>query len=165
MFMGDFGHIKMAVKCKLFKQYCCSYYGAPLWDLQSKSVGYICIAWHKALRQLWGQAPLTHGDVVSLSDSLPLLVNLKQRFKTFIHEALNHNSPVISRVAKLSIKNSWSNCGGNYCHIRYEYNMHEDVSASDIGCGWQAGVTNGRISDLSVLSDMTEIRNGLRTFF
>ena len=29
MFMGDFGHIKTAVKCKLFKQYCCSYYGAP----------------------------------------------------------------------------------------------------------------------------------------
>ena len=49
MFMGDFGHIKTAVKCKLFKQYCCSYYGAPLWDLQSKSVGNICIAWRKAL--------------------------------------------------------------------------------------------------------------------
>ena len=38
MFMGDFGHIKTAVKCKLFKQYCCSYYRAPLWDLQSKGV-------------------------------------------------------------------------------------------------------------------------------
>ena len=75
MFMGDFGHTKTAVKFKLFKQYCCSYYGAPLWDLQSKSVGNICIAWRKALRQLWGLASLTHGDAVSLvSDSLPLLV-------------------------------------------------------------------------------------------
>ena len=46
----------------------------------------------------------------------------------FIHKALNHKSPVISSVAKLSIQNPWSNCGGNYCHIRYEYNMHEDVS-------------------------------------
>ena len=25
MFMDDFGHIKTAVKCKLLKQYCCSY--------------------------------------------------------------------------------------------------------------------------------------------
>ena len=103
MFMGDYGHIKTAVKCKLFKQYCCSYYGAPLWDLQSKSVGNIlCIVvWHKALRQLWGLAPLTHGDVVLLlSDSLQLLVNLKQRFIKFIHKALNHKSPVISSVAK-----------------------------------------------------------------
>ena len=47
----------------------------------------------------------------------------------FIHKALNHMSPVISSVVKLSIKNPWLNCGGNYCHIRYEYNMHEDVTA------------------------------------
>ena len=78
MFMGDFGHIKTAVKCKLLKQYCCSYYGTPLWDLQSKSVNNICIAWRKALSKLLRLTPLIHSDVVSLlSDSLPLLVNLK----------------------------------------------------------------------------------------
>ena len=55
MFIADFGHIKTNVKCNLFKQYCCSYYGAPLWDLQSKSVGTICTVWRKALRKLWGQ--------------------------------------------------------------------------------------------------------------
>ena len=105
-----------------------------LWDLQSKSVGNICIAWHKALRQMWGLASLTHGDVVSLlSDSWPLLINLKQRFIKFIHKALNHKSPVISSVAKLSIQNPSSNCGGNYCHMRYEYRMHDDVSASVTG--------------------------------
>ena len=66
---------KTNVKCNLFKQYCCSYYGAPLWDLQSKSVGTICTAWRQALRKLWGLAPLTHSDVIALlSDSLPLLV-------------------------------------------------------------------------------------------
>ena len=85
MFMGDFGHTKTAVKCKLFKSNCWSYYGTLLWDLLSKSVGHICIAWRKSFRQLWGLAPLTHGDVVSLlSDSLPLLVNLQQRFSLFI---------------------------------------------------------------------------------
>ena len=47
----------------------------------------------------------------------------------FIHKSLNHMSPVISSFTKLSIKNPWSHCGGNYCHIRHEYNMHEDVSA------------------------------------
>ena len=50
IFMGDFGHIKTVVKCNLFKQYCCSYYGAPFWDLLSKSVDNICIALRKALR-------------------------------------------------------------------------------------------------------------------
>ena len=85
------------------------------------------------------------------------MVNLKQRFIKFIHEALNHKSPVISSVAKLSIQNPWSNCGGNYCHIRYEYNMHEDVSASFIGRVWQASMSDERIPVASVLFDMIEI--------
>ena len=50
-----------------------------------------------------------------------------------------------------------------YCHICYEYNMHEDVSASAIGRVWQAGMSDERLSDVSVLSDMIEIRNGLKT--
>ena len=70
---------------------------------------------------------------------------------------------MISSVAKLSIQNPWSNCGGNYCHIRCKYNMHEDVSAGDAGHVWQAGVSDERISDVSVLSDMTEMRNGFKT--
>ena len=86
-----------------------------------------------------------------------------KRFMKFFHKALNHKSPVINSVAKLSIQNPWSNCGGNYCHIRYEYNMHEDVSASVTGRVWQVGVSDERLSDVSVLSDMIEIRNGLKT--
>ncbi len=33
MFMFDFGHTYSFVKSKLFKKYCCSFYGAPLWFL------------------------------------------------------------------------------------------------------------------------------------
>lgn len=164
MFMADFGHIKTNVKCNLFKQYCCSYYGAPLWDLQSKSVGTICTAWRKALRKLWGLAPLTHGDVIALlSDSLPLLVILKQRFSKFIHKAMNHNSPIINSVAKLSIANPWSNCSANYRHILNECDTMYDVSVHDIGRVWQAGLSNVTISNVNVLSEMLDIRNGFKT--
>ena len=38
MFMCNFGHVYSFVKCKLFKQYCCSFYGAPLWILDSNSI-------------------------------------------------------------------------------------------------------------------------------
>ena len=64
----------------------------------------------------------------------------------FIHKALTHKSPLISSVTKLSIQNPRSNCGGSYCHIRYEYNMREDASASVIGRVWQAAcLTKGYI--------------------
>ena len=45
--------------------------------------------------------------VVSLlSDSLPLLVNLKQRFMTFIHKALSHKSLVLCSVAVVYFMNT-----------------------------------------------------------
>ena len=143
MFMTDFDHIKTNIKCNVFKQYCCSYYGAPLWDLQSKSVGTICTAWRNALRKLCGPAPLTHGDVIALlSDSLLLLVILKQRFSKFIHKAMNHNSAIINSVAKLSIANLWSNCSANYRQILYECDTMYDVSVHNIDRVWQAGLSN-----------------------
>ena len=42
--MADFGHTKMYVNWYLLKQYCYYYYGAPIWDLQSKCIGTCCIA-------------------------------------------------------------------------------------------------------------------------
>ncbi len=124
MFMADFGQIHSFVKCKLFKQYCCTYYGSPLWLFSSKKVDSICIAWRKALRKIWGLSPLTHCDILPvLSDCLPLEVSLKQRFMKFIMKAIDHKSPVISNVAKISLQNPWSNCGINYCNIMYEYHV------------------------------------------
>ena len=113
---------------------------------------------------MWGLAPLTHGDVIALlSDSLPLLVILKQRFSKCIHKAMNHNSPIINSVAKLSIANPWSNCRANYHHILNECNTMYDVSVYDIGRVWQAGLSNVTISNVNVLTQMLDIRNGFKT--
>ena len=49
IFKADFGHIKSSLQCTLFKQYCCSFYGAPIWQLRSNAVMNICTSWRKAL--------------------------------------------------------------------------------------------------------------------
>ncbi len=66
LFKADFGHIHPYVQCKLFKQYCCSFYGAPLWLLCSQGVSDTCIAWRKALRKIRKLSTITHCDVVAL---------------------------------------------------------------------------------------------------
>ncbi len=47
LFMVTFGHSYALVKNQLFKQYCCSYYGAPLWNMHVYEN--ICVVWRKAL--------------------------------------------------------------------------------------------------------------------
>ncbi len=49
LFMSDFEHIYSFLKGQLFRQYCCSFYGAPFRYLKSDGVEAICVAWRKAL--------------------------------------------------------------------------------------------------------------------
>ncbi len=81
LFKADFGHIHQYVQCKHFKQYCCSFYVASLWLLFSQGLSDACIAWRKALGNIWKLSPMTHCDVVALvAESKPLEVSLGQRF-------------------------------------------------------------------------------------
>ncbi len=52
LLMSDFGGLYSFIKCKLFKESCCSFYGSKLWILASKICCDICIAWQKALKML-----------------------------------------------------------------------------------------------------------------
>ena len=63
IFMSDLGQLSYTVKCKLFNQYCCSFYGSALWSLKSTIVEYMCVDWRKALRSLWRVDPRTHCDL------------------------------------------------------------------------------------------------------
>ena len=62
--MSDFGQLSYIVKCKLFNQYCCSFYGSRLWSLKSIIVESMCVDWRKASRSLWRVDPRTHCDLI-----------------------------------------------------------------------------------------------------
>ena len=37
-FISNFGHTYSLINCSLFKQFCCSFYGSPLWNLNGPGV-------------------------------------------------------------------------------------------------------------------------------
>ena len=81
MFMSNFSSLSASMRNALFNQFCCSFYGSPLWLLTSGSVQSLCINWRKALRSLWKLSPRTHCDIITaLSQNMPLIVNLEKRF-------------------------------------------------------------------------------------
>ena len=85
LFRADFGRLPPAMQCKLFRAYCCSFYGAPLWNLQSSAFNRVCVSWRKCLRSMWRISPMSHCDVVALlSECKPLEVGIKQRFCKFV---------------------------------------------------------------------------------
>ena len=71
MFIANFGQLHSFIKIKLFSQFCCSFYGSPLWYLNGAAVQLLCVGWRTSFRSLWRVHPRTHCDVImALSDQI-----------------------------------------------------------------------------------------------
>ena len=79
--MSDFGQLSYTVKCKLFNQYCCSFYGLLLWSLKSTLVESMCVDWRKVFMSLWHVDPRTHCDLITtVSTQILLILCLKKMY-------------------------------------------------------------------------------------
>ena len=85
--MSDFGQLSYIVKCKLCNQYCCSFYGSPLWSLTSTLVESVCVDWRQALRYLWRVDPRTHCNLITaVSNQIPLILSMtKYLYNLYLH--------------------------------------------------------------------------------
>ncbi len=115
LFISDYGHIYSFKKKELFRQYCCSYHGSPLWPLQSHGVESLCVAWRKALRIIWKVHPQTHcGVIAALSGQKPLILSLRARFVNYFSKCLKNYNNVVKSVACICKSNPMSCAGNNY---------------------------------------------------
>ena len=48
--MANFGHLQAHVLCKIFKTFCCNFYGSPIWDINSPGFRKICTTWNVGVR-------------------------------------------------------------------------------------------------------------------
>ena len=58
--MSHYSHLQPAMLCRLFKLYCCSFYGSFLWQYNYKGFEKICITWNKAVRKMYSLPYDTH---------------------------------------------------------------------------------------------------------
>ncbi len=153
MSMCDFGQTYYFVKSKLFKIYCCSFYGAPLWLLYGSAVKDLCVAWRKALRKVWNVLPQTHNKTLPLlSDSMLLDISLKARFRKFAKKTICHKNKVISYVMKIAVSNPWSVVGRNYRNLCGEENVLND--------SWNESITQDEICEIISLKELINVRDG-----
>ncbi len=119
--MSDFGHIYSFLKGQLFRLYCCSFHGAPLWYLKSDGVQAICVTLRKALRTIYKMHPATHCDIITaLSRQMPLLSNLA-RFGKFFKKCREHKNNIVKAAATAALVNPMSCAGRNYIYIHYTH--------------------------------------------
>ena len=129
-FISNFGHTYSFIKCSLFKQFCCSFYGSPLWNLNGPGIQSLCVDWRKSLRSLCRVHPMTHCDaIVALSVQFPIKVSLERRFIRFIKKCLSSYNSIVNVISHIAICNPMSTAGKNYRSVldaNGDYNTNQN---------------------------------------
>ena len=161
IFRADFGHLSSDIQCKLFMSYCCSYYGAPLWDLESNIFKRICAAWRKALRTIWKISPMSHCDLVALlSNNKPLEVNIKQRFSKFAENIYKYGSNSLIAIADAALQNPNSVFCNNFNNVMGHNNFDFTNTRYKLYHDWTESVSDDIMARVNVLKEMLSVRNG-----
>ncbi len=161
IFSADFGHIYPFWQCRLFTQYCCSFYGTPLWNFVHYNN--ICTIWRKALRKMWHVSPMIHCNIITLlSESKPLELGLMQRFYKFGKTIFQKGSPLIQSIDNIAIYKPRSAFGMNYCEIRCKDDDDFNTAHVMIDQNWNDSLNYQMIQSVNVLKDMIDVRDSVK---
>jgi len=97
-----FGSCYTRTKYRLFCIYCTSFYGSPLWNLESKDMEYFYVAWRKCVRKIWSIPNMTHCNLLPhICDCLPINMQLLSRFGVFFSSCLFSDNILVNICAKM----------------------------------------------------------------
>jgi hypothetical protein len=88
--------------CFLFKSYCTSYYGSPLWKLDVNSLEDFCICWRKAVRKLLGLNSRTRSKFLPhVLNVIEVRSELISRFSSFYLKLIKSENSLVSTCCSL----------------------------------------------------------------
>jgi hypothetical protein len=118
----------------LFRSYCTSFYGSPLWPLDDASLGRLSIAWRRSLKRVWRVSPLTHSVLIPLiNNCAPLKIQFLLRFCTFIKSCMISTNPILTLLTSIAQK-SFSISGCNIRSLCHSLNIPTLHDLLEINC-------------------------------
>ena len=134
--MSKFKHCTLGVKYKLFKSFCMSLYGCPLWDTSSKPMESFYVAWRKCIRSLFHLPKRTHCDILpGICMDIPVDIAVDKRICKFIHGLLASSNKCIATGAEMCVSGSNSIICNNVMRICYKYGLTvNDLKEMPLSC-------------------------------
>ena len=122
MFLNKFKRLKVSTKKKLFKNYCCSYYGTMLFCLESKDIQEVCTAHRKGIRKVFNLPYRTHCKYLPIIGEMPEAHSwfCKRFLKMFVKSWRSSNN-LINYISHVVI-NEHSIWGKNIRYLLYKLN-------------------------------------------
>jgi len=123
--LGNYGGVQSEILCRLFRNFCCSFYGSQLWDLQSSGFHSCCVQWNKAVRRLLRLPYRTHTWLLGpLIEQPHIRTQLAVKTLRFVDRMINSPNNVISVIGNIAKRCALSPIGKNIAYLKYKYNIH-----------------------------------------
>ncbi len=122
---GSYGGLQRPVLCKLFKSYCCAFYGSQLWTLDSNGFRSCCVQWNKAVRKVLRLPYRTHTWLLGpLMDQCHISIQLYVKSLRFIYSMINSENDTVAFVGSLVRHNANSPIGRNVSFLKHNFNIN-----------------------------------------
>ena len=124
LLLRQFGKACCDVKYYLFKSYCMSLYGCPLFCFASKHISKLYVCWRKCIRRLFDLPTRTHCQLLHhICQDSPIDVQLANRFIKFFTCAYNSQNEGVALCAKLALYGSRSNVSDSINFICTKFSL------------------------------------------
>ncbi len=112
--LHSFAGTDPSVKTKLFQSFCLSLYGSALWNLSSRNLRIIEVAFNGILRRIWNVPPRTHTAILHCLAGFRSISNtVFSRSKSLLSSALLCSSTAVKTVFSESASSMHSFLGFN----------------------------------------------------
>ena len=117
--MANFGHLQAHVLCKIFKTFCCNFYGSPIWDINSPGFRKICITWNIGVRTVLKLPFDTHSYFLGpLLRQNHIRHQLQVRSIRFLYNMYYSNNTIVRSCFNHAIVNVNSCIGAKLAFLR-----------------------------------------------
>ena len=123
--MTKFGSCTADIRSFMFRTYCTSFYGSPLWRLSSPDINGLYVTWRKCVRKIWNVSPRTHCRLLRhLVESNGVQYDLMSRFLSF-YDSISKSNNECTRFCSLLCKSSRSALAENRRMLLSNFNKSE----------------------------------------
>ena len=122
--LNNFSCIDTVAKINVYNSQCLSLYGSCLWDLRSKEVSDLEVAWRKSSRRILGLSNRTHCEFIPhLMNTNDIKTIIEQRIINLYIDGIHHDNNLISHVFRNSLLTSMSFYMKNLNIILYKHKL------------------------------------------
>ena len=158
----NFGHLRGSVLNKLFKLYCCSFYGSQMWKLGSVYFNKVCTAWNIAVRKICNLPYTTHRWFLGpLMNQPHISYQLQKRCIHFLHNMKTSQNEIVLTCYRNAVRNANTPIGHNIAFLRNTLGIDIDNNETtpDIRLP-KVYLTNEQGVLLSNIKMLIAVRNG-----